>query len=199
MTTYPIAYPPVLINQYLADVVTSRIPDRFSGAFRFFPTSPTDINALTEGFPEASSDVFAVYDRMFRFRRTPFPHIKSEQLLYYFYKVSSDPEGLIETSQVVYDLLDREDESAEDVNKWIRTKLDANGNVTFGSGNLARTFKPVYFHNIKVYQLQETRDIISFGTARTYAGNKLIIDYEYHVPDDPNSDNAYNHITHEES
>jgi hypothetical protein len=37
-----------------------------------------------------------------------------------------------------------------------------------------------YFHNFKVYQLEETRDIIDFGTARTYGGNKFIIDYDYH-------------------
>ena len=178
-----ISYPPVFINQYLAEKVTDSIPQRFSSAFRFFPTSPTDINALTEGFPEASNDVFAVYDRMFRFRRTPFPHIKSEQLLYYFYKTSSDPEALIETSQVVYDLLDREDESAQELNDWIRSKIDPDGLVRFGSGSLEREFKPVFFHNMKVYQLQETRDIINFATARTYAGNKLIIDYEYHVQD----------------
>lgn len=182
-TNVPISYPPVFINQYLAEKVTDQIPDRFSGAFRFFPTSPTDINALTEGFPEASNDVFAVYDRMFKYRRTVFPHIKSEQLLYYFYKVSSDPEALIETSQIAYDLLDREDESAEEINEWIKTKIGLNGLVTFGTGTLARDFKPVFFHNIKVYQLQETRDIINFGTARTYAGNKLIIDYQYHVQD----------------
>jgi hypothetical protein len=37
-----------------------------------------------------------------------------------------------------------------------------------------------YFHSFKVYQLEEVRDIIDFGTARTYAGNKIIIDYQYH-------------------
>jgi hypothetical protein len=41
-----------------------------------------------------------------------------------------------------------------------------------------------YFHNFKVYQLEETRDIIDFGTARTYGGNKIIIDFDYHqMPD----------------
>jgi hypothetical protein len=37
-----------------------------------------------------------------------------------------------------------------------------------------------YFHEFKVYQLEESRDIIDFGTARTYGGNKIIIDYDYH-------------------
>jgi len=37
-----------------------------------------------------------------------------------------------------------------------------------------------FFHRIRIYQLEETRDIIDFGTARTYAGNKIIIDYDWH-------------------
>lgn len=178
-----ISYPPVFINQYLAEKVVEEIPHRFSSIFRFFPTSPTDINALTENFPEESEDVFAVYDRMFRTRKSVFPHIKNEQLLYYFYKNQSDPEALIETSQVVHDLLDREDESAQGLNDWVRTKIGPDGLVTFGSGSLARQFKPVFFHSMRVYQLEETRDIMSYNTARTYAGNKIVVDYEYHTRD----------------
>jgi hypothetical protein len=179
-----ITYPPVFINEYLAEKTSNRLPDRFSTSMKFFPTLPTDINALTESFPEASSEVFAVYDRMFKMRRTAFPHIKQEQLLYYFYKMSGDPEALIETSQIIADLLDRGDESAQEVNDWVRTKINpSTGLVTFGTGTLARDFKPVFFHEMKIFQLEETRDIIDFGTARTYAGNKIIIDYCYHVKD----------------
>lgn len=178
-----ISYPPVFINEYLAEKVTQKLPNRFAGAFRFFPTMPTDINSLTEDFPEAASDVFAVFDRMLKMRRGPFPHIKQEQLLYYFYKMSNDPEALIETTQIVADLLDREDESAQEVNAWISSKINEDGYVTFGTGRLARNFKPVFFHNIKIFQLQETSDIIDFGTARTYAGNKIIVDYRYHTKD----------------
>ena len=182
MAIGPITYPPAIINEYLSEKVKERLPDRFSGAFRFFPTMPTDINALTESFPEAASDVFAVYDRMLKMRRKPFPHIKCEQLLYYFYKMAGDPEALIETTQIVADLLDRGDESAQELNEWIASKV-VGGVLTFGTGSLAREFKPVFFHETKIYQLQETRDIVDFGTARTFAGNKIIIDYEYHTQD----------------
>lgn len=170
-----LSYAPIFINQYLAEKIPSSIPDRFSGDLMFFPTSPLDINSLTETFPEASNNVFAVFDRMFRMRHKTFPHIKSEQLLYYFYKMAGDPEALIETTQVIYDLLDREDESAEEINDWIASKT-VDGLFTLNG----KSFKPVRFHKFKVYQLQETRDIVNFGTARTYAGNKIIIDYEYH-------------------
>lgn len=176
-----ITYPPVFVNEYLSEKVVEALPGRFSGNFKFFPTLPTDINALTESFPEAANDVFAVYDRMMKFRRSPFPHIKAEQLLYYFYKMSGDPEALIEATQKVQDLLDREDESAQELNAWVQSKINSDGVVAFGNGNLRREFKPVFFHNMKVYQLEETADIIDFGTARTYAGNKIIIDYQYHT------------------
>ena len=170
-----LAYAPIFINQYLAEKVTAALPNRFNGSLMFFPTTPMDINSLTETFPEAANDVFAVFDRMFRMRHKTFPHTKTEQLLYYFYKMAGDPEALIETSQIIHDLLDREDESAEELNAWIASKC-VNGLFVVGD----KTFKPVRFHRIKVYQLQETRDIVNFGTARTYAGNKIIVDYEYH-------------------
>jgi hypothetical protein len=86
---------------------------------------------------------------------------------------------MTEISQKVYDLLDREDESAQELNEWIRL-LPRNTNGTVSFGNDPTEFHPVFFHRMKMYQLEETRDIIDFGTARTYAGNKIIIDYEYH-------------------
>jgi hypothetical protein len=173
-----IYHPPVFINAYLSEKLPEALPDRFSSAVRFFPTMPTDIDTLTQSFPEAAADVFAVYDRMFKMRRNPFPHIKSEQLLYYFYKTAGDPEALIETSQIVQDLLDRGDESAQEVNAWIDSL--PNGTVQNTKTINGKDFFMPYFHEIKIYQLEETRDIIDFGTARTFAGNKIIIDYDWH-------------------
>jgi hypothetical protein len=195
-----IYYPPAFINAYLAEKVPAELGSgRFSnGLMKFFPASPTDIEALTETFPDASANVFAVYDRMLKMRRTPFPHVKSEQLLYYFYKMAGDPVDLIETTQVVQDLLDREDESAQELNAWIKTLpagnpiqlKDDQGKLMFDENNIpimratisisGTDFLPVFFHKIRIYQLEETRDLIDFGTARTYAGNKIIIDYDWH-------------------
>ena len=187
-----IYYPPVFINNYLADKVSGYFGNNFN--MPFFPTAPTDITALTETFPN-SEGLFAVYDRMFKMRRSAFPHIKCEQLLYYFYKMQDSIVSLLETSQIVQDLLDRGDESAQDLNKWIRDQHIAQGSlksdpiknlvtdefevfdvVSFGGTQFLLPF----FHDIKVYQLEETRDIIDFGTARTYAGNKIIVDYDWH-------------------
>lgn len=178
-----ITYPPVLINEYLAEKVVERLPGRFNGDFRFFPTQPTDINSLVKSNPAMAKDVFAVYDRMFRLNRKPFPHIKCEQLMVYLYKMNSDPEALFEVAQVIHDLLDRKDESAQEINAWIASKVNSQGLVVLGTGRMQRTFKPVFFHELNIFSLEEARDIVSQGTARTYMATKLIINYDYHVKD----------------
>ena len=178
-----IYYPPAFINGYMQDKVSEFFQnnplDGFNGdtTMPFFPTLPTDIDTLTQTFPNGEGK-FAVYDRMFKMRRSPFPHIKSEQLLYYFYATGENPAPfIIEVSQLIQDLLDGEDESAQDLNAWISSKQSSVAPLTDDNGN---SLPLPFFHKIKVYQLEETRDIIDFGTARTFAGNKIIIDYEWH-------------------
>lgn len=178
-----IHHPPTIINAYLAAKVnpdfdlddqsislSGKPGSMATGTTYFFPTLPTDIENLTTTFPQ-SNEVFAVYDRMFKMRRTPFPYIKCEQLLYYFYAVGTNASSkMVITQQQINDLLDHGDDSAKDLNEW------ASANESLWSGES----KPLFFHNFKIYQLEETRDIVDFGTARTYAGNKIIIDYDWH-------------------
>lgn len=164
---------PVLwINEYLKEKLTELLE---GDIVPFFPTSPSTIDQLTETFPNGPGEggAFCVYDRMFRMRRGPFPHIKCEQVLYYFYAQASQPTlKMIKIQEAVLRLLDRGDESAQILNTWTKGK-------TFG--DMSCKF---YFHNFKIYQLEEARDIVDFGTARTYAGNKIIIDYDYHQMQD---------------
>jgi hypothetical protein len=163
-----IHHPPTIINAYLA----AKIDPAFNaqGTTYFFPTLPTEIDSLTETFPQ-SNGVFGVYDRMFKMRRMPFPYIKCEQLLYYFYSVGDDAQkNMVITQQQVSDLLDNGDDSAKDLNEWAAANPTAWNTES----------KPLFFHNFKIYQLEETRDIVDFATARTYAGNKIIIDYDWH-------------------
>jgi len=167
-----IHHPPSIINKYLG----SKVDERFdSGTTYFFPTLPTDIDSLTQTFPQ-SNGLFGVYDRMFKMRRTPFPYIKCEQVLYYFYATGDSAKGwgpteqMVHIQQLVSDILDNGDDSAKDLNEW------AAANESFWTDES----RPVFFHNFKIYQLEETRDIVDFGTARTYAGNKIIIDYDWH-------------------
>lgn len=158
----------------------------------FFPPSPNTINDLTETFitlnvpsPDQTfnpdgvtypprvlpySGIRCTYDRLTRLRRSPFPHIKGEQLLYYFFATESNvTEQMVSVTEMVLRLMDREDETAEDINRWAKSK-----------GSIAGLSPKFYFHKFRVYQLEEVADIIDFGTARTYGGNKIIIEYEYH-------------------
>lgn len=160
---------PVLwINKYLQEKLQDILE---GGLVPFFPTGPSTIETLTTQFPE--SGAMAVYDRMFRMRRGPFPHIKCEQVLYYFYASASEPTlKMIKIQEAVLRLLDRGDESAQELNSWTKGKVFDGMECKF------------FFHNFKIYQLEEARDIVDFGTARTYAGNKIIIDYDYHQMQD---------------
>lgn len=185
--TVVIDHPPSFINVFLQQKLG---PD--FGAIPMFPTVPTDmlsssqdftLKELTDGTTFGFAGNAAIYDRMFKMKKSPFPHIKSEQLLYYFNALAEGAvPNLIRITQKIQDLLDRGDESAEDLNSWILSTFDIsddNGKPIAtipGHG----TFYVPHFHHFKIYQLQETRDIIDFGTARTYAGNKIIIDYDWH-------------------
>lgn len=188
-----ISYPPIFINTYLQQKLG---PD--FGAVPMFPTVPNDfdiadgitLNDLTSGQKFVFEGQAAVYDRMFKMRRKPFPHIKDEQLLYYFYATREESvPSLIFMTQKIQDLLDRGDESAQDLNSWISKNMVNESGVYVADG---QEFSPVFFHDIKIYQLEETRDIIDFGTARTYAGNKIIIDYCYHTKGYSTGNASYN-------
>jgi hypothetical protein len=165
---------PVLwINKYLQVKVQeltgiSRLP--------FFPSTPSAIDNLTEGFPEGG--VMATWDRLIKMNRKSFPHIKSEQIMYYFYATAENTiENMVQVQESVLRLMDRLNESAEEVNNWC-----SNRQVRLSPTEVVDNM--FYFHSFKVYQLEETRDIIDFGTARTYGGNKIIVDFEYHqMPD----------------
>ncbi len=176
--------PTLWINEYLKE----KIGLGLGIGVPFFPTRPASIDELTESWvvitPESTNEperlayagVMATWDRLVRMRRSPFPHIKQEQLLYYFYATESEvTDKMVQVQEAVLRLMDREDETAEELNEWAKNKAIGEMNCEF------------YFHRFKIYQLEEVRDIIDFGTARTYGGNKIIIDFEYHQ-----SSNHYN-------
>jgi hypothetical protein len=200
MTESTLNTPVLWINLYLQEKLgtllnASEVTDISSSVAQagvgipFFPTRPSSLDELTEQWVTINdvrypfSGLFAVWDRMFRMRRGPFPHIKTEQVLYYFYSVNENAtEKMVQVQELTYRLLDRGDESAEDINEWARRR----GSVDLGGNSLINKF---YFHDFKIFQLEEARDIIDFGTARTYAGNKIIIDYTYHqMPELTNND-----------
>jgi hypothetical protein len=169
--------PLLWINKYLQ----SELSDSLGYVTPFFPPSPFNLDDLTEKWmvlnnvnTPVSNGVACTWDRLVKMNKGKFPHIKSEQILYYFYGLGEDSiPTMIQTQEAVLRLLDRADESAEELNAWC-----ANRKIRLDDGSTVDNM--FLFHNFKVYQLEETRDIIDFGTARTYGGNKIIIDFEYH-------------------
>jgi hypothetical protein len=123
----------------------------------------------------------ATWDRLIRMNKKSFPHIKCEQLMYYFYATGDNPiEKMVQIQEQVLRLMDRGNETAEEINNWA-----SNRQVNLGTSQSPDLVDNMfYFHDFKVYQLEESRDIIDFGTARTYGGNKIIIEYDYHAMPD---------------
>lgn len=186
-----IYYPPVILNKY----VQEKFALKGFGATPIFPTYPTDFSVATDFMLDVSIDgsvsrysfggQIGVYDRMMKKRRMVFPHIKCEQLLYYFYAIQeSAVENILEISQVMQDLFDGSDESAQEVNEWLYEK--SSGTVTIDGVEYNKVtfdnkeFLLPFFHYITVFQLEETRDAFDFNTVRTYAGTKIIVDYDWH-------------------
>ena len=123
----------------------------------------------------------ATWDRLIKMNKKSFPHIKCEQIMYYFYANGDNPiVKMVQIQEQVLRLMDRGNETAEEINNWA-----SNRQVNLGTAqNPDLIDNMFYFHDFKVYQLEESRDIIDFGTARTYGGNKIIIEYDYHqMPD----------------
>ena len=189
MTESLLNTPVLWINRYLQ---TKLATSGTQIGIPFFPSRPASIDELTEQWITVDNNVYpyagvmATWDRLIKMRRGPFPHIRSEQILYYFYATESNvTEQMVQTQELVLRLLDRGDESAEDLNTWA-AQNQINVGTQQSPNLLSNKF---YFHNLKVYQLEETRDIIDFGTARTYGGNKIIIEYTYHqMPELTNND-----------
>jgi hypothetical protein len=172
---------PVLwINKYLE----ANIPLLTNIEVPLFPSTPSILDDLTGSFP--AGGVMGTWDRLIKMNRKSMPHIKAEQILYYFYATAENTiVNMVQIQESVFRLMDRLDETAEEINNWCSNRVINVG--TEGVPDLIENM--FYFHNFKVYQLEETRDIIDFGTARTYGGNKMIIDFEYHQMPDLNSNN----------
>jgi len=169
--------PLLWINKYIQEKLTESL----DYVIPFLPSSPFNLDDLTEKWKVVndvnipiSNGVACTWDRLIKMNRSGFPHIKCEQILYYFYGLGENSiPTMVQTQEGVLRLLDRGDESAEELNAWC-----ANRKIRLDDGTTVDNM--FLFHNFKVYQLEETRDIIDFGTARTYGGNKIIIDFDYH-------------------
>ena len=178
--TFLVNTPMLWVNAYLQEKIAEYTTgESIPGiGVPFFPAAPGTLDDLTQSWVVINdvrydyAGVRCTYDRLTRLRRSPFPHIKGEQLLYYYFATQENvTEKMVAVTELTLRLMDREDETAEEINNWARGKTIAGFSPQF------------YFHKFRVYQLEEVADIIDFGTARTFGGNKIIIEYEYHQMD----------------
>lgn len=138
-----------------------------------FPTNIEDLYNDSIEIRQEPAPLLIVYDRLMRFRPTPFYRNKKEQLVYFVY--SSDVDKLLNTIRIITDALDREDAAAQDINVWCKQNP-----ITYGENNTVIPYN-VFFHNVRVYQADESRDVAELASARTLFVNKIIIEYDYHT------------------
>ena len=179
-------FPPTFLNKYILseleyyglisdiDLInpTPMIPAQVS-------TNIEDLYNDSIQIRQAESPILIVYDRLMRFRPTSFYLHKREQLIYFIY--STDVGKLIDTVRVISNALDREDSSAEDVNRY-----NINNPILDANADISTPFN-VMFHSTRVYQADESRDVAELASARTLFVNKLIVEYDYHVSVDSDS------------
>lgn len=166
-------FPPFFINQYvvkqleLFNILTGN--EQMSP---IFPTSPTNIEDVFKnyiGAPGVTDPLLIQYERLARFRPGPFYRRKREQLIYYVY--CTNLSKIMDASRLIIDALDREDSAAQDINAFCAQ--ESNPSTPFN----------VFFHNLRVYQADETRDVLDPVSARTTYSNKIVIEYDYHTKD----------------
>lgn len=172
-TVKDLPHPPTWVNKFvfqeLAKYEDIGVSD-ISTLVPIFATTPTSIEEIYKQVIQAtaiSEPLVIQYDRMLAFRPSPFYPTKREQLVYYLY--SSNLANLNNAITVITQLLDREDASAQELNAWCATNKDPDENFN------------VFFHTTKVYNVQESRDLLDLASARTMLVNKLIIEYDYHA------------------
>ena len=169
-------FPPHWINEYLYKQLSKYEGINMSegsgvgGIVPIFAVTPTNTEEiyknLTQSIP-VEQPLLIQYDRLIRFRPNSFYPRKREQLLYYLY--STDLATVNYANILISQLLDREDAAAQDLNTFIRDE----STLSFPQN--------VFFHSMRVYQADETRDVIELASARTVFINKLIIEYDYHA------------------
>lgn len=171
-------YPPHWINSYLYHELSQyegiNMSESATGVVPIFAVSPTNTEDIYKNLLQSipvEQPLMIQYDRLMRFRPSPFYPRKKEQLLYYLY--STDIATVNNANILISQILDREDASAQDLNIYSANNPISRNGKTVNCN--------VFFHNTKVYQADETRDILELASARTVYINKLIIEYDYHA------------------
>ena len=171
-------FPPYFINGYIKaqlqyfELLTGQ--EQLDPIIPVMPTNIDDLYGSYIGAPGQQDPLMIVYDRMLRVNPSPLYRRKRDQVVYTIH--SSSLENVLGAHRVISEALDRLDSSAQDVNAW------ASKNPIYDEfGN--QVAPNVYFHSFKVYQINETRDLLDLSSVRTIFRNKIIVEYDYHTVD----------------
>jgi hypothetical protein len=164
-------FPPTLINKYLlAQLELHELYNPVGENFEpFIPVQSTSIDDLFDELNPEPYPFLVVYDRLVRYKPNSFYRHKREQLVYTIHALS-DEKGF-DISRVIIEALDRQDAAGQDVNQWLIENPEKLGTLNHN----------VLFHGFRVFQVDETRDIIELGSVKFNYRNKIIVEYDYHT------------------
>lgn len=161
-------FPPVLINKYIIDQLKRfDIVTGIEGIEPIIPVQSTNIDDLYDEITITGDPFLIAYDRLIRYGSDTTYWNKREQLVYTIH--SSDSAKGLDISRVIVEALDREDAAAQDVNLWLSQNREK-----FPALN-------VFFHNFRVFQIDQTADILNLGSVKFNWRGKIIIEYDYHA------------------
>ncbi len=167
-------YPGLKINGYLEEQLKRFEIVPPNQAFSpFIPVMSTSIDDLYGEFlsTDATLPIIIAYDTLSRLRPNAFYKQKREQILY---TVHGPQDKVFAAIRVINAALDREDSAAQDINQW-------------QSDNSTGTSQDIFFHNVKTFQIDESRDLLelqsALGSTRAIYRNKIIVQYDYHATD----------------
>ena len=168
MSLPDLALPVKALNGYFWDTML-RIEPTFATSYKgitpIFPLSDAASGAATWG-----DKPYIVYDRMIRFTREPFPYIKREHILY---SLKAGEEDTMMWGAAMQYILDREDDSAQDINEWNRNRSNP---------------YHVYFHTTRAYQAGSAASATGGAKSRDFSNRpfyvtRFMVNCEYHLTD----------------
>lgn len=175
-----VPYAPIWVKQFVVEEL-----QKYEGFETVIavPSSAVSIEDVLKNY-KTYPDLVIQYDKLFRFRTNKIYALKSEQTVLYLY---GKPEKVFQAEAIIHALLDRIDASAEDLNRWAMAKQNGANPMKDDNGN--DLTHNVYFHNTRVYQLEESRDLGERTSLRGISVTKMLVEYEYHTINTP--DNKY--------
>lgn len=169
MTDIKLAFPApsIYLNNYLWNAMKS-IDGTLDAQYDYQPIFPlADSKAGDQGW---GNKPYIVYDLLMKFRARPFYGVHKTQVMYWVRGGASDVLGW---TNAIAHILDRQDQSALEINQYLAAN-DQNAGI--------------YFHNIKVFQVDSANEERMDLAVRQYYTASMIIEMNYHIT----RDNGFN-------